>query len=130
MVKSIVGYSGGVQKDPTYEEILDHTEAILVEFDPAVVSCDEILKTWSKMIADKLGPSSRQYRFAVWYLNDNQKRLAEKAIKELLEEAAPEYPNEDVSSYVSVERVTRFYQAEEYHQHFLTSNASRMKCFF
>jgi methionine-S-sulfoxide reductase len=128
--KSIVGYSGGVQKDPTYEEILDHTEAILVEFDPAVVSYNEILTAWSKMIANKLGPSSRQYRFAVWYLNDDQKRIAEKVTKEMLEAAAPDYPNADLSSWVSVERVTRFYQAEEYHQHFLTSNASRMKCFF
>ena len=127
-MKTTVGYTGGDKKDPTYEEILDHTEAILVEFNPAEATYEDILQAWSKMIGDKLGPSSRQYRFAVWYLDDGQKLIAEKVVKELLEATASQY-DEDCSGYVAVEKATRFYQAEEWHDHFLTSNASRMKCF-
>jgi peptide-methionine (S)-S-oxide reductase len=66
VVNSIVGYSGGVEKDPTYEEILDHTEAILVEFDLAVVSYDEILQVWAKMIADPNLLSSISVRSMVY----------------------------------------------------------------
>lgn len=124
MVSTIVGYAGGIEDGPTYKQILDHTEAILVEFDPSVISYEQLLEEWSKMIGDKLGPSPRQYRFATWYLNDSQKKIAESVVNNLLREEIEVDP-----SWVAVEPVTKFYQAEEYHDHFLTSNASRMKCF-
>lgn len=119
-----VGYTGGLEQDPTYKTILDHTEAILVEYDPTVVSYEEMCKQWSKMIQDKLGKSSRQYRLAVWYLNDTQKVIAEQAVQEVLDKQGGD------ASDLLAEPATKFYQAEEYHDHFLTSNAFRMKCFY
>ena len=121
---TIVGYTGGMERDPTYKKILDHTEAILVEYDPAVVSYEDMCRHWSKMIQDKLGKSSRQYRLAIWYLNTEQKAIAEQSVKDLLDQEGGE------PSDVVAEPATKFYQAEEYHDHFLTSNAFRMKCFF
>lgn len=123
----MVGYCGGMEDNPTYKNILDYTEAILVEFDPNVVGYHDVLMEWSKIISDKLGPSPRQYRFAAWYLNDRQQEIAKKVVTEILEKDDGSSAD---ASYVVAEAATRFYRAEEYHQHFLTSNAARMKCFF
>ena len=96
-----------------------------MEFDPKDISYEDFLKAWSKMISDKLGPSPRQYRFATWYLNEVQRDAANRVVNEMLLQE-----NGADASWVAVEPMTKFYQAEEYHDHFLTSNASRMKCFF
>jgi len=83
----------------------------LIEYDPAVVSYQHILKLWRGMHTPY--PSNRQYRSAIMYLNDDQKRIAE-AFSE---------------PHVDVEPATRFFLAESYHQNYLqkqmTGSASR-----
>jgi peptide-methionine (S)-S-oxide reductase len=71
VTRCVVGYTGGVQEEPTYQNICDYTEALLVEFDPQKVSYEDILKEWWDMAAPS--PINRQYRTAVWYLSENQK---------------------------------------------------------
>ena len=61
-----------------------------------------------------------QYRSAIFAHTEEQKQLATKAVQD----------KGRVGSWVAVEDASDFYQAEEYHDHFLTSNAFRMKCFF
>ena len=87
----------------SYENIQDYTEALLIEFDPAVVSYESILKLWRAQHTPY--PNKRQYRSAILYLNDEQKQIAEEFCR-----------NE---KYVDLEPVTKFYRAEEYHQNFL-----------
>mmetsp|Transcript_30027 Transcript_30027/g.61270 ORF Transcript_30027/g.61270 Transcript_30027/m.61270 type:complete len:126 (-) Transcript_30027:196-573(-) len=112
VVRTVVGYTGGIEADPTYRNIKDATEAILIEFDPSVVSYGEILKEWSTQHSPFF-PQKTQYRSAIFVASDEQRKLAEEIVKELEEK------NEDRQVFAAIEEVGAFYQAEEYHQKFL-----------
>lgn len=120
VVDAKVGYAGGKLENPTYEEVsrgkTGHVEAVQVTYDPAKVTYPELLDVfWDQIdptdaggqFADR-GP---QYRTAVFYRNENQKRLAENSKKEL--ELSPRFPKPIVTPIVPY---TNFYPAEEYHQ--------------
>jgi len=112
-----VGYSGGTKPNPTYRDIQDYTEALLIEFDPSVLSYEDLLIEWSRMHS----PSTKtkcQYRSAVWYLNEDQQELAEQVVEGM--KAAMRG-----HCHSSVEKATRFYRAEEYHQEFLAKATRR-----
>jgi len=109
--RCVVGYSGGKQLKPTYRSIKDHTEALLIEFNPDVVSYEDLLISWSRMHSPT-SSAKCQYRSAVWYLNDDQRVAAEEIL-----EGMKAYTRGKVTS--KVEPVTRFYRAEEYHQNYL-----------
>ena len=71
------GYCGGTKADPTYFSLGDHTEAVSIDYDPKVISYDALLGYfWRAHRCGSLN-SSRQYRNAVFYRNDNQRELAE-----------------------------------------------------
>ncbi len=135
VARCIVGYSGGVESKPNYNNMKDFTESVLVEFDPDVVSYEQILQEvrswvrfqvfknllwhyfnpwlqWSRMdypyTMDK-----RQYRSALFYLDDEQHDKAHMAVQRIEEKASGR------QVFIDVERVTKFYRAEEYHQDFL-----------
>jgi len=103
-----VGYSGGKELNPTYRKILDHTEALLVEFDPAVISYEDLVIEWSRMHAP-FGKRKCQYRSAVWFLDDEQKEVCEEVVAGIKAARGPDV-------VTSVEEATRFYRGEEYHQ--------------
>mmetsp|Transcript_14501 Transcript_14501/g.24017 ORF Transcript_14501/g.24017 Transcript_14501/m.24017 type:complete len:110 (+) Transcript_14501:277-606(+) len=103
VTRCVVGYSGGLEPDPTYQTMMDYTEAVLVEFNPSIVSLEQILNKW-KRLADPY-PSKRQYRSAVWFLNAKQEEVAKEFCHGM--------------EYVDVEPATKFYMAEERHQNFL-----------
>ena len=112
VVRVVVGYSGGKQLNPTYRSIMDHTEALLIEFNPEVVSYEDLLISWSKMHSPTNTHSKCQYRAAVWYLSRDQKAEAEGVLDGMRSMARAEVTSK-------VEPVTRFYKAEEYHQNFM-----------
>jgi len=116
VVRCVVGYTGGNKLHPTYKKIVDHTEALLIEFDPKLVSYEDLLISWSRMHTP-VYERKCQYRSAVWYLNDEQKEVAE----EVLEGIKAARRGDKV--YSTVEKATRFYRAEEYHQDFLNKSA-------
>ena len=95
--------------------MFDHTEALLVEFDPKIISFQDLLKDWSQMHAPLHPRGKLQYRSAVWYLNDAQRECAEQVVTHW-RDAVGRHRD---TLYTSVEPVTTFYQAEEYHQDFL-----------
>lgn len=103
VVKCIVGYSGGLEVDPTYSEMKDYTESLLVEFDPSVVSYQQILAKWKSLSSPY--PSKKQYRTAVFFLGAKQEETAKELCAGMKD--------------VDVEPATQFYMAEERHQHFL-----------
>lgn len=109
-----MGYSGGKELDPTYRSIKDHTEAVLIEFDPTTITYEDVLLEWTRMHRP-VYKQSTQYRSAVWYLDEEQKETAEE-VKAGMQ--ATVTGGETIVS--DIEPATRFYRAEEYHQHFLS----------
>lgn len=115
VVDVVVGYTGGKEKYPTYQNIMDATEAFLVEFDPTVISYQDILDAWGDMHAPYY-PSKTQYRSAIFYSSEQQRYDAYEKILELGR-------NGSRTVYVNLEPTSRFYKAEEYHQDFLDKQA-------
>ena len=120
VVKVVSGYTGGQRKSPTYEEVSSgttgHVEAVQVYYDPSKISYEDLLEYFWKHIdpTDSGGQffdRGAQYRSAIFYHDDEQKRMAEKS-KEGLEKSRR------FSKPVATEIVAykTFYDAEEYHQ--------------
>jgi peptide-methionine (S)-S-oxide reductase len=124
-VKKVVsGYSGGSAKSAHYDIVsagkTDHAESIQITFDPARITYGQLLKVFFSVAHDptqlnRQGPDSgRQYRSAIFYADDDQKRVAEAYIRQL--EQAKAFPKPIVTE---VTKLNGFYPAEEYHQDFV-----------
>ena len=118
-----VGYTAGTVENPTYEHVCTgttgHAEAVEVEFDPEVIAYDELLELFWKAhdptTLNRQGPDiGTQYRSAIYYHTDEQKRAA-LASKESLEESRA-FPSKIVTEIAVAET---FYPAEDYHQQYL-----------
>ncbi len=132
-VKSVLpGYSGGSVQEPTYEQVsggaTGHAEAIKFEYDPSQISYRDLLEvffathdpTTLNRQGNDVGP---QYRSTIFYADENQKVEAEKIIKELAEAKA--YPDPIVTS---VERLEKFWEAEDYHKNYYERNQGAPYC--
>ncbi len=123
-----VGYAGGYTPNPTYEEVCSgrtgHTEAVLVVFDPAVVSFEELLTvfweghdpTQEMRQGNDVGT---QYRSAI-YLTDESQRAAVETSRERFAGALGSAGYGDITTEVAPLRA--FYYAEPYHQQYLSKN--------
>ncbi|HEY2291747.1 MAG TPA: peptide-methionine (S)-S-oxide reductase MsrA [Thermoanaerobaculia bacterium] len=115
------GYSGGTSQTADYETVCsgrtNHAEAIEVRFDPHRVSYGQLLKVFFSVAHDPTqlnrqgADQGRQYRSAVFYTDEEQKRVAEAYIQQL--NAAGAYDSPVVTEVAPLEA---FYQAEAYHQ--------------
>ena len=123
VVDTKVGYMGGKKENPTYEDVCrddtGHAEVCQVEFDPKKVSYEDLLKTfWNLHDPTQLnrqGPDvGAQYRSAVFYNSDAQKKSAEKLKLEL--EKFRQLKGKIMTEIVPA---GKFYMAEEYHQKYL-----------
>ncbi len=123
VVATAVGYTGGHTADPSYKEVCTdttgHAEAVEVTFDPEAVSYGELLRVFwdlhDQTTADRQGPDiGSQYRSAIFYRGEEQKRLAEESKKAL--ESSGVYGRPIVTEITTA---TEFYPAEEYHQKYL-----------
>jgi peptide-methionine (S)-S-oxide reductase len=123
----VSGYSGGTKVSPSYEEVSSgttgHAESVQITFDPAKISYGTLLKVFFSVAHDPTqlnyqGPDEgTQYRSAIFYANDSQKRIAQEYIRAL--DAARVFPDRIVTE---VTALTAFYPAEDYHQHFMDRN--------
>jgi peptide-methionine (S)-S-oxide reductase len=109
VVRTRVGYAGGTTAEPTYESIGDHSEAVEVEFDPARISYQDLLAVFWKAHDPASRSISRQYRTAVFWTGDEQRRLAE-----VSRELAAKGVGRTVAT--SLEPLQGFTPAEDYHQ--------------
>ena len=119
VTKTIVGYTGGSEPNPTYADVSSgktgHYEAIQVYYDPAIVSYEQILSHFWHDI-DPLNAEGQfcdtgnQYRAVIFYANPEQKKLAEASKEELMK--VPGF--EKIATEILP--VTTFYPAEDYHQ--------------
>lgn len=118
-VDSVVcGYSGGKEKAPTYEDVkkqkTGHRETIMLDYDPANVSYDELLDIFFANV-DPFDPEGQfidkghSYTLAIYYTSEEERAIAEARIKRLEAETGREV-------CVALEPFTAFYEAEEYHQ--------------
>jgi peptide-methionine (S)-S-oxide reductase len=126
VVETTVGYTGGHFENPTYKDVCSgktgHAESVEVIFDPSRVSYEQLLGVfWSihdPTTLNRQGPDvGAQYRSAVFYHDEDQRRIAE-ASKETLEKSA-RFRRRIVTEIVPA---SRFYRAEEYHQRYLEKN--------
>ncbi len=121
IVRTEVGYCGGNNLSTTYEEVCsgstNHAEIVKLEFDPKIISYQEILEYFFKIhdptTLNLQGPDrGTQYRSEIFYLNEKQKKIAEKIIN---------LENEKLSGKVvtKLSLLKNYCPAEEYHQKYL-----------
>lgn len=128
------GYSGGFVKNPAYKEVCNgttgHAEVCQLIYDPKVITFPEILQVfWETHDPTTLNQQGNdygtQYRSAIFYHNDEQKKLAETYKEELNKSKAFEKPIvTEITAY------TNFYAAENYHQDYFNLNGEEPYCRF
>jgi methionine-S-sulfoxide reductase len=104
-----VGYTGGSRENPTYRALGDHAESIEIDYDPGVISYRELLEIFWKSHDPTAPPWSRQYMSAIFYHNEEQKKLAVESMER--QEAGTHR-----KIYTEIVPAARFYPAESYHQ--------------
>jgi peptide-methionine (S)-S-oxide reductase len=127
VIKVTSGYTGGKVENPTYKQVCGgmtgHAEAVKIDFDPTKVTFKDLVDlfwhahdptTLNRQGADE----GTQYRSAIFYANDEQKKLAEQSKKE----AEPEFKAPIVTE---LSPLTTFYPAEDYHQNFANNNPNQ-----
>ena len=123
-----VGYAGGETKNPSYEEVCtgmtNHTEAVLVVFDPKVVSYDELLKVFWEGHDPTQGmrqgnDAGTQYRSAIYTYGDQQLKAAQRS-KEMFQQALTKKGFGTITT--EIRPAPEFYYAEDYHQQYLGKN--------
>ena len=133
VVEVISGYVGGQTQNPTYQEVsaggTGHAEAIRVRYDPQQVTYNELLDIFWRHVdpTDSGGQfvdRGSQYRPAIFYHDEDQKRLAEESKRKL--EASGRF-NESIAT--EIVPVSEFYQAEDYHQDYYKKNPLRYKLY-
>ncbi len=129
-VKSVTaGYTGGQKRNPTYEEVsagtTGHAEAVEIVYDPGKIGYAKLLDVFWRNI-DPLAKdkqfcdTGRQYRSAIFYRNEEQKRLAEESKKAIEGSKKLGGP-----IHTEIVAATEFYPAEEYHQRYYKKNPIR-----
>ena len=127
VTKATSGFAGGEKSTAHYERVSEgdtgHAESVRVEFDPSKITLGQLLKVFFSVGHDptqlnRQGPDTgTQYRSAIFYTNDDQKRVAEAYIKQLND--AHVFSRPIVTQVVPLKG---FYQAEAYHQRYLDNN--------
>ena len=121
IIKTEVGYCGGNSPKTSYKEVCtgntNHAEVVKLDFDEKIISYEKILKIFFQLhdptTLNSQGPDvGTQYRSEIFYLNDNQKKLAEKILKDTNERLLGK-----VVTKISL--LKNYCPAEEYHQKYL-----------
>lgn len=129
VLRTVVGYTGGRTKDPTYEQVCHtdtgHAEAVYIEFNPHVVSYESLLKHFFRMHnptqLNRQGPDiGSQYRSVIFYQDEEQETLAETAKREAQKQW-------DKPIVTRISKAKTFWEAEDYHQKF-TERTGRGMC--
>jgi peptide-methionine (S)-S-oxide reductase len=131
VVRSTSGYSGGAANTATYEKVCSgrtgHAESVEIIFDPSQISFGQILKVFFSVAHDptqlnRQGPDQgTQYRSAIFYTSEDQKRISEAYVKQL--DAAKVFRQPIVTQIVPLEA---FYAAEDYHQGYMDLHPENM----
>jgi peptide-methionine (S)-S-oxide reductase len=133
VVSTLSGYTGGQLKDPSYEQVSSggtgHLEAVQIRFDPDKVSYSNLLEIFWRNVdpTDRGGQfcdRGEQYRTAIFYHSEEQRRLAEESKSNL--ERSGRLPKPIVTE---IRPASAFYPAEDYHQNYYKKNPVRYKLY-
>ena len=123
-----VGYSGGKNDSPTYEQVCNgdtgHAEVVEVDFDSSIVTYSELLDVfWAchdPTTKDRQGPDiGHQYRSVIYYLDDNQRKLAEESMNDM--NKSGRFRDSIVTE---IHPIKEYYRAEDYHQDYFDKKGS------
>ena len=123
-----VGYSGGKKDSPTYEQVCTgdtgHAEVVEVDFDSSIVTYSELLDVfWAchdPTTKDRQGPDiGHQYRSVIYYLDDNQRKLAEESMNDM--NKSGRFRDSIVTE---IHPIKEYYKAEDYHQDYFDKKGS------
>ncbi|MGQ0560707.1 MAG: peptide-methionine (S)-S-oxide reductase MsrA [Gemmatimonadota bacterium] len=126
------GYAGGRRPNPTYEQVCTgttgHAEVVQITYDPLQISYRDLLDIFFTIhdpttLNRQGGDIGTQYRSAIFYHDDEQKRLAEEKIRELEGEKVWHDP-----IVTEIKPLTQFYPAEEYHRDYFQRNPNQSYC--
>jgi methionine-S-sulfoxide reductase len=127
----MAGYTGGHTKDPTYEQVstgtTGHAESIEVTYDPAKLPYEKLLNIyWSNVdptdAGGQLHDRGTQYRTAIFYNSDEERKLAEASKEKIRAKLKKEI-------YTEIVPASTFYPAETYHQDYYKKNPIRYKMY-
>jgi len=133
VVEAVSGYTGGTVENPTYEQVstgtTGHFEAVLVVYDPERISYEELLEQFWRSIdptdaGGQFYDRGSQYYTAIFYLNEEQRELAEASKRAL--DASGVFDEPIVTRILPAET---FYVAEEYHQDYYKTYLARYKAY-
>ena len=128
------GYMGGQVANPTYQQVCSgktgHVEVAEIVFDPAIISYGDLLHVFFTLhdptTLNRQGNDvGEQYRSVIFYLNEEQKKIANEVIAELIRDKVFRDP-----IVTSVEPASTFYVAEDYHQDYFANNSMQPYCMF
>lgn len=130
VISTETGYSGGENENPTYENHPGHAEALEIEYDSEIISYTQILDfffqihdpTTKNQQGNDIGSS---YRSAIFYQNNDEKKIAEEMI-----EVVNESQRWDNPVATTLEKFSSFTNAEEFHQDYLQKNPGGYTCHF
>ncbi len=125
-----VGYTGGDNEDPDYSNHPGHAEALAITYDPKKTSYEAILDFFFRVhdpsTLNRQGNDvGSSYRSAIFYQNDDELDAAKAVIQKV--NSSGLYQNPVVTA---LEKFTKFYSAEEYHQDYLQKNPGGYSCHF
>lgn len=132
VISTTVGYIGGHTENPSYEEVCtgktNHAEAVEVAFDPTIVSYDDLLDIFwqchNPTTLNRQGPDcGSQYRSAIFYHSDAQKKIAEKSKSDC--NGSDLWPDPIVTEITPAHK---FWPAEDYHQKYLEKRNITISC--
>ncbi|RPJ26001.1 MAG: peptide-methionine (S)-S-oxide reductase [Chloroflexi bacterium] len=126
------GYAGGQMDNPTYREVCNgttgHAEVVQIRFDPHVISYRDLLNVFFTIhdpttLNRQGGDVGTQYRSAIFYHDEEQKKVAEETIKDLSAQKIWDNP-----IVTEVTKFDKFYMAEDYHQEYFAKNPYQPYC--
>jgi peptide-methionine (S)-S-oxide reductase len=132
VTKVVPGYTGGLIKNPTYEQVSSgatgHAEVIYIEYDPRIVEYKTLLTVFfgshDPTTLNKQGADvGTQYRSVIFYTTPEQKEIAEKMIHEI--DSSSEFGDPVVTE---ITPLGEFYEAENYHQDYYSNHPENMYC--
>jgi len=120
ILETKVGYCGGFKKNPSYKQVCSgntgHTESIKIKYNPKLITYEKLCSFFMKIPQSTIKLKT-QYKSAIFYTSKYQKTTAKKIINK--------YKNMNTQIEL-IEYKNNFYNAEEYHQHYLKKN--KLKC--
>ena len=135
VISTVSGYSGGDVEDPTYQQVVrgntGHLEVMQVTYDPDVISYEELLEVYWVNIDPLDGGGQfcdrgEQYTTAIFYHDEEQRRLAERSKQELADSGTLGMRR----IQTDIRPLEEFYRAEEYHQDYYRKNPLRYQLYY